>query len=82
MGTLFESHSLSLFPIKEYKLSKELGVGAFGMVHLYELKTGENFSEELPTESVNMPLEVNITEINDVQEEPQEISSSDGVSRY
>ena len=26
------------FPINRYVISRELGVGAFGMVHLYELK--------------------------------------------
>ena len=41
-------------------------------------------AEELIIEAVNISLEVNITDINDVQEQPQaqEIISSDAVSRY
>ena len=43
------SNQLPPFPIDNYFISRELGVGAFGMVHLYELMEGHESDEENPS---------------------------------
>ena len=43
------SNQLPPFPIDNYFISRELGVGAFGMVHLYELMEGHESDENNPS---------------------------------
>ena len=44
-----QPYSLPEFAINKYNVSKELGVGAFGMVLLYELKERYSIDEENPS---------------------------------
>ena len=43
------SNQLQPFPIDNYFISRELGVGAFGMVHLYELMEKYESDEDNPS---------------------------------
>ena len=44
-----QPYSLPQFAIDKYTVSKELGVGSFGMVHLHELKERYASDEDNPS---------------------------------
>ena len=49
MSNRLQPDLLTEFPIERYFISRELGVGAFGMVHLHELKEEYESNEDNPS---------------------------------